>query len=217
MKKGGSNRKNFKLYVIADKRSAGGRPLDQVIDSALAGSAPGQVAVQLREKDMASGDLLALAGRLAVIVHWHGGYLLVSDRADVAMAAGADGVHLPRGSMPASEIRKFFPSALIGASTHSVLEAIEAERDGADFVVTGPVHPTPSKPGAEPMGATGLARVCMAVNVPVFALGGIDTDNALSAVIAGAAGVACKSAVMSAGNPSLAVAGIIGKIGKARP
>jgi thiamine-phosphate pyrophosphorylase len=197
----------FRLYLITDRSAFPGRTLDQTLGAALSQTRPGEVAVQLREKDMPPRDLLPLAERLAEIVHMHGGWLLVNDRADIALACGADGVHLTGVSMPVDAVKRAFPGSLIGVSTHSAADASSAA--GADFIVTGPVHQTASKPGTVPVGVEGLAKVCAAVSIPVYALGGIDEQNAASAVRAGACGVACISAVMASPDPGGAVRRIL--------
>lgn len=201
---------SFKLYLITDRRVAAPRSLEDVVAAALSRVAPGEAAVQVREKDLSPHDLLLLAERLAPIVHAAGGLLFVNDRADVARAAGADGVHLGGGAIPVAAARAAFPGAIIGVSTHTAAEAAAAAEAGADFVVAGPVHRTPGKPaGTVPMGTSGFAGVCRAAAIPVLALGGMDSSNARAAVEAGGAGVALIRAVMGAKDPGLAAREIL--------
>ncbi|MBI5527361.1 MAG: thiamine phosphate synthase [Deltaproteobacteria bacterium] len=200
----------FKLYIITDRRAAAPRTIEEIIEAALANLKPGEAAVQLREKDPRPRELYETALRLVKIVHRRGCLLVVNDRADVARAAGADGVHLGRSSMPVEAARKALPGGLIGVSTHSVADAEQAEKEGADFIVTGPVFATASKPGVtEPMGVAGLSGVCRAVRVPVYALGGMDSSNAAAVAGTGAAGVALIRGVMSAPDPGRAAMQIV--------
>lgn len=131
--------------------------------------------------------------RVIDVARPHGARVLVNDRLDVALAAGADGVHLRANSLPASEVRRIVSGKdfLIGVSTHSLVEIQTAERGGADFVVYGPVYDTASKReyGA-PLGPRNLAQVCKASSIPVLAIGGINLGNFREALQCGAAGIA---------------------------
>jgi len=126
----------------------------------------------------------------------HGARVLVNDRLDVAMATGADGVHLRASSIPAHEVRavtarKGFNDFLIGVSTHSIAEARLAEDGGADFIVCGPVYDTPSKRSfGPPLGLELFAEICGATPIPVLALGGINLSNYREPLRRGAAGLA---------------------------
>jgi len=189
--------------------------IDEFFSEALSETAPGDVAVQLRMKDLGGGVLLSMAEKIGKTMHAKGGLLFVNDRADVAMASGADGVHLGGTSFEATAVRKIFPEALVGVSTHSVEEAKKAEADGADFIVSGPVFETRSKPGLEDvMGVSVFSTVCKSVKIPVFALGGIDEKNAGIVMKAGAAGVACISAVAASRDPALTVKRLLEAIRK---
>ena len=116
------------------------------LDAVLRGLPPGRVAVQLREKAMAGGALLGLGVALAGICHAHGQLLLVNERLDVALACGADGVHLPASAVGPAEARRLLgPAALIGVSCHSLAEVERARSGGADYASFGPVWATPSK------------------------------------------------------------------------
>ncbi len=149
--------------------------------------AAGIGAVQIREKDLDDRDLYDLA-RLARTVLPASARLLVNGRLDVALAAGADGVHLPADGVPVAALRtRFGEAVLIGRSTHTVEEVERARDEGADYVTFGPVFATPGK-GA-PVGLEGLARAT-AVGVPVLALGGVTLERLEELAGAGAAGVA---------------------------
>jgi thiamine-phosphate pyrophosphorylase len=151
--------------------------------------------IQLREKDMQGRELLALA-KAAVAIPG-AARIIVNDRLDVALAAGASGVHLGAASIPAPEVIGWrragnAPAAfLVGVSCHSLEDMRRAENAGADYVFFGPVFDTPSKRSfGSPQGVHRLAEVCRAVGLPVVAIGGITEANAVECVRAGAAGIA---------------------------
>lgn len=202
------------LYVVTDRSLTKGRPLEVVIEAALAGGAK---AIQLREKDLSTRDLYQLAERLLPIVRERGASLLINDRVDLALALSIDGVHLSRTSLPPAEARALLgPARLIGVSCHSLEEAIEAERGRADFVVFGPLFPTPSKAAyGPPVGLTRLSEVRRQVRLPILGIGGIAVVNAASVMAAGADGVAIISAVMAADDPAEAVSTLLHGVGSA--
>jgi thiamine-phosphate pyrophosphorylase len=147
--------------------------------------ADGATVVQLRLKDVPSGELAERARPFATLA----ATFVVNDDVEAAIAAGADGVHLGRSDEGAERARR--AGLLLGLSAASVEEAVEAERTGADYIGAGPVWATPSKPDADPpIGLDGLAEIARAVSVPVVAIGGIDASNAAACIRAGAAGVA---------------------------
>ena len=152
--------------------------------------------IQIREKDMSAKELTAFTRAAIECARPHGARVLVNDRLDVAMAAGADGVHLRASSIPAREVRAVAAKTglddfLIGVSTHSVAEAKLAEDGGADFIVCGPVYDTPSKRAfGPPLGLDVFAEILDAVETPVLAVGGINLSNYREPLRRGAAGVA---------------------------
>jgi thiamine-phosphate pyrophosphorylase len=159
--------------------------------------------VQVREKDLPAGQLLELARRIVQLTKegppatGQPAQIIINDRLDVALAAGANGVHLGRESAPAREVVRWCRAGnapdgfVIGVSCHSVEEAREAEDAEADYIFFGPIFETPSKQGlGAPQGLEMLAEVCRAVRIPVIAIGGLDHDNAASCIRAGTAGVA---------------------------
>ena len=152
--------------------------------------------MQIREKDMSAKEPAAFTRAAIECARPHGARVLVNDRLDVAMAAGADGVHLRASSIPAREVRAVAAKTglddfLIGVSTHSVVEAKSAEEGGADFIVCGPVYDTPSKRTfGPPLGLDVFAEILNSVKTPVLAIGGINLSNYREPLRRGAAGVA---------------------------
>jgi thiamine-phosphate pyrophosphorylase len=209
-----------RLYLITDQRAAGDRDLAAVVEAVLAGVPAGALLVQLRAAELGAGALLALARRLRAVTAARGALLLVNDRLDVALAAGADGVHLPERGLDVAAVRAVAgPDFLVGVSRHSAGDAAAAARAGVDLVVCGPVWPTPSKPGAVPLGLDALAQAAAGVaaseveghargrRAHLFALGGVDTpERARAARAAGAHGVASIRAFCAAGDPGAAAA-----------
>jgi len=185
------------VCYVTDRKSAGPPDLTtsvmQCIRTAIAAGADW---VQIREKDLAGRKLLGLAQE-AVEAAASQVRILVNDRLDIALAAGAAGVHLGGDSLPAREVvrwcRKGKVSAdfLVGVSCHSIEDAREAESAGANYIFFGPVFDTPSKQrfGA-PQGIAKLTEVCRAVRIPTIAIGGISAENAAECIRAGAAGIA---------------------------
>ncbi|MGH9948194.1 MAG: thiamine phosphate synthase [Pyrinomonadaceae bacterium] len=145
--------------------------------------------VQIREKALTAKQTFELTMEAAAITKPSETKLIVNDRADITIAAGADGVHLPESGMPVAAIRKACPPPfIIGASVHSIERAVAAEREGADFLLFGPVFDSGEKTG---VGLSKLAEVCAAVNnVPVIAIGGINASNNADVLLNGAAGFA---------------------------
>ncbi len=203
---------DFDLYLITDRHHTGGRPLLEVLSRAFEA---GVRAIQIREKDLGGRELLSLASSIRSSIP--GARLFVNDRVDVALAASADGVHLGQQGIPVRAVRERFRDILIGASTHSLDEALRAEEEGADFVTFGPVFYTPSKvPYGPPLGVERLKKVTERVGIPVFAIGGIKRENVKEVIDAGAHGVALISAIMEAPCVEDAARGIISEIKRSK-
>ncbi len=192
------------LLLVTDRRGTGGRDLVDVVAAALDAGLP---AVQLREKDLPGRALLALAERLRAATARTDALLLVNDRVDVALAAGADGVHLGGGSMPVDDARRLLPAdALVGVSTHA---ADEVRATTADYAVFGPVRATPSKASFGPPQGIERLRAATAAAVPVLAIGGIEPGDVPAMRAAGAHGVAVIRAILAAADPAAATRALL--------
>jgi thiamine-phosphate diphosphorylase len=174
------------LTLVTDRRRLPGQNLAGIVRAA---ALAGIDFVQLREKDLDGGALLALARELLAVVAGTGTRVLVNTRLDVAVAAGAWGVQLPEEGLPTAAVRSAYPALVVGASCHSLEAALRAEGEGASFVVLGPIFPTPGKE-ARALGLDVLERVAGRLAIPVHAIGGMDATTVRLAVAAGAAGVA---------------------------
>lgn len=183
------------LYIVTDREASRGRSHLEMARRSLAGGAD---VIQLRDKTLAGRDLLSLAREMAVLVRSHQALFIVNDRLDIALAAGADGVHLGQDDLPVSAARAIAPPPfIIGVSVGSAHEAMEAESDGADYVALSPVFSTPTKQDAGPgHGLETLMAIRSAVAVPVIAIGGVGLHNVEDVIRAGADGVAVISAVL---------------------
>lgn len=194
----------LRLVVITDGCLAGERGLYAVVDLALRGGAP---AIQVRAKKAGAAELFELASRLAASAHASGALLVVNDRLDVALAVGADGVHLGPDDFPVASARHAAPGGfLIGYSTDDPEAARRAVEDGADYIGCGAVYPTENKADTGgTIGPEGLRNVVEAVDVPVVGIGGITPERAADVAATGAAGCAVIGAVMAAQDPEVAV------------
>jgi|SRR6185369_11240575 len=202
---------DFSLYLITDRHQTGGRPLVDVVRQALDG---GVRAVQLREKDLAGGELYRLAVELRRLTSGYAARLIINDRPDIALATEADGVHIGVNSLPVATVRRLLGrNKIIGYSAHALDEAQRAQADGADFVTFGPVYSTPSKAAyGDPCGVNKLADAAAALEIPVIALGGISSANIAETLSANIRGIAVVSAVMAAADPRGAAANLLKKI-----
>jgi thiamine-phosphate pyrophosphorylase len=189
------------VHLITDRRIV--PDLAARARAALAGISPGRVAIHLREKDLGGRDLLALARQLAPVCRDRRQILLVNDRLDVALAAGADGVHLPAAGIPVADARAALgAAALVGVSCHSAADVVRARDGGASYATFGPIYDTPSKRAyGAPLGVEAL-RAAARLGLPLVALGGVDAARAPELLAAGASGVAAIRAWLEGGDPS---------------
>ena len=187
------------LMLVTDRTLAGGE--DALVDAVAAAVAGGVDAVQLREKDLSADRLLPLARRLREVTARTGALLIVNGPLEVALAAHADGVHLPE-AVPTIErpARPF----IVGRSVHSLEAAHRAEAEGAGYLIAGPIYETPSHPAAPPAGLRLIEDIAAAVGIPVLAIGGITAERVAPVLRAGpdVIGVAVISAVLAAPSPS---------------
>jgi len=203
------------LCVVTARVESLGRDHIDVARAALAG---GCRVVQFRDKAMNTRDLLATAQELRELTRAREARLIINDRVDIALAAGADGVHVGNEDMPVAVARRLMgDAAIVGASVATAAEAEAAAMDGASYVSAGSVFRTGSKPDAgEPIGLEPVRRIKAAVAVPVLAIGGIDRDNVGAVIGAGADGVAVIAAVAEAADMVAATEDLRRHIAEAR-
>ena len=183
----------LRVYLITDLKRIGKDRFLSAVEEALQG---GVRALQIREKDLNPNDLLALALEVKPLVQRYHAKLFINDRADIAVMAGADGVHLTETSIQAREVKNSFPDLIVGVSTHSIEGARRAETQGADFITFSPIYETPSKANyGPPQGLDLLRQVTQAVHLPVLALGGITPHRVPECLEQGAFGVAVISGI----------------------
>ncbi|HWG95617.1 MAG TPA: thiamine phosphate synthase [Nitrospira sp.] len=187
---------DFRLLLVTDRHQTHGRSLVRVLHDAIKAGVP---AIQLRERDLSTSDLLSLTQKIQAITTSGSVPLIVNDRVDLTMALNLDGVHLRSDSLPPLPVRQLIgPRRLIGVSTHSVEDVRRANQGGADYVVFGPIFETPSKrPFGSPLGLHLLADVCRRSSIPVLAIGGITRERVHDVRRAGAHGVAVIGALLS--------------------
>ncbi|HSZ81010.1 MAG TPA: thiamine phosphate synthase [Polyangia bacterium] len=198
-----------RLYFITDRHATAGRALTDVVRAALA-HAPADVAVQLREKDLDGRALTALAHELRALTRAAGAALYINDRVDVALAVGADGVHLGGRALAPADVARVAPALAVAVSTHTRAEVEAAARaPNVRFAVFGPVWDTPSKrPYGPPVGVDALGDAAT-VGLPLLALGGVTSARVAEARAAGAVGVACIRAISAADDPGTALAALL--------
>ncbi len=205
------SRIDFRLYVVTDRHQTAGRPLLAILDDA---TRAGVRAVQLRERDLTTRELLTLAENVQRMLAGRGTRLFINDRIDVVRTLSVSGVHLRESSLPPSVARRLLsPDQFIGVSAHSVAGACAAEAEGADFVVLGPIFETPSKIAyGKPLGLGLLEEAAAAVRIPIFAIGGISPARAREVRRAGAFGVAVISSILSAADVASATRDLLAAV-----
>ena len=206
---------DYSLYLVTDRALARGRPLADVVRAAVGG---GVTCVQLREKEASAREFAAAARELVALLRPLGVPLIVNDRIDVALAAGADGVHVGQQDLSVADARRLGPPGwIVGVSAESVADAARAERDGADYVGASPIFATPTKADhAPPLGLAGLRALRAATKLPLVAIGGLHAGNARETIRAGADGLAVVSAIVAADDPRAAAAELRREIAAAK-
>ncbi|MEO5954887.1 MAG: thiamine phosphate synthase [Nitrospiraceae bacterium] len=186
-----------RLLLVTDRHQTKERPLVPLLQRALTVGAP---AIQLRERDLSVRDLLALAREVQAVTSRHRSQLLINDRVDIALALEGAGVHLRSNSLPVSAARQLLGAErLLGMSVHGVEEAVQAESQGADYVIFGPIYATPSKQVfGPPLGLHSLEKVCRLVRIPIIGIGGVTAARVAEMRQAGAFGVAVITAILRA-------------------
>jgi thiamine-phosphate pyrophosphorylase len=186
--------RDARLYFVADRGA-----MAHALDGALAGGAD---LFQLRDKDASDDELLAAAEHARERCHAAGALFVLNDRPDLAAACGADGVHVGQDDMPVDRARRLVgDDAIVGLSTHSMQQAQAGGRSGADYIAVGPVHATPTKAGRPAIGVGPLAYAASHVDVPWFAIGGIDPTTVGAVVKAGARRIVVVRAIADAPDP----------------
>lgn len=191
------------LYPVTCERLSAGRTDMEVLEAIIRGGAK---IVQLREKELSQRQLHELAVKFREVTARAGMLLIINDHVDIALACGADGVHLGQDNLPVAAARRIAPELLIGASSHSTEEAVEAERQGADYVNIGPIFPTSTKEGIkEFLGPEAIAAISPSLSVPFTVMGGIKESNMDRVLEQGARHIAVVTAVTAAPDIEVAV------------
>jgi len=190
------------LYLVTSQSMSRGRTTLEIVRAALDG---GVKLIQLREKNLCAREIVRLGMKVRKLTEKAGALLIINDRLDVAMAVGADGIHLGQDDLPVAGAREIAPDLIIGASTHSVEEAVEAQKQGASYVNIGPIFPTRTKKWDKDfLGLDGLRRMSSAVSIPFTVMGGIKKHHIPELLSAGARIIAVVTAITAADDPERA-------------
>ena len=194
---------DYSLYLVTDRDLARGRATLDIVKAAVKG---GVTCVQLREKTSSTRDFIQEAEAVKQFLGSAGIPLIINDRLDVALAVGAEGVHLGQQDMPLVSAKTIAGDRLIvGISAESTADAIEAEKHGADYLGVSPIYDTPTKTDTAPaLGLGGLAEIRRTVSLPLVGIGGLNRENAGEVIRNGADGVAVVSAIVAAEDPEFA-------------
>lgn len=195
------------VYAVTDRAWVGKMSLYQQVEAALQN---GATCIQLREKELDDADFLAEAQKMAALCRRYHVPFIINDNVDIAIACHADGVHVGQEDMAASDVRKRVgDQMMIGVSAHTVEEALEAVRNGADYLGLGAVFSTSTKTDAGAMSFDTLKAICDAVEIPTVAIGGISPANIMQLAGSGVDGVAVVSAIFGAPDPGQATAQLV--------
>lgn len=190
---------NYKLYLITDRNFLNGRSLKKCVEDAIKG---GVTLIQIREKDASTREFYEVAKEVKEITSKYNIPLIINDRIDIAIAIDAEGVHLGQSDMPLKLARKILgEDKIIGISANNLEEALEAQRDGADYIGLGPVFYTGTKKDIdEPIGVQGLREITKNIDIPSVAIGGINKENAKLVLESGVQGISLISAILGSEN-----------------
>ena len=188
-------RRSLRLYAVTDRSWLRGSTLYEQVEKALRG---GATFIQLREKSLDTESFIEEAGQIKILCEKYHVPFVINDNVEVALAVGADGVHVGQGDMAASDARKKLGAGkIIGVTARTVQQAAEAERQGADYLGTGAVFATSTKGDAKEISHGTLKEICRSVSIPVVAIGGIIAGNVMELKGTGIEGVAVVSAVFA--------------------
>ena len=187
------------LYLVTSQALSRGRSTEEIVKAALAA---GIRLIQLREKEMPFARLIRLAEKIRAMTRKAGALLIINDRLDLALAVGADGVHLGQEDLPVAHARKIAPDLIIGASTHSPEEALAAQKAGASYVNIGPLFPTITKKwDRKYLGIPKMKQIASKIKIPFTVMGGIKAEHVPDLIKAGAKTIAVVTAITAADNP----------------
>ena len=206
---------DYSLYLVSDRGLSRGRTTQQIVEAALCG---GVTCVQLREKTCSTREFITQALSIKDHLKRQNVPLIINDRVDIAQAVNADGVHLGQSDMPIEMAKTILKdSMIIGISAESLEDAVQAEKNGADYIGVSPIYATPTKTdAASPLGLEGLREIRKSVKIPLVGIGGLNRGNAGEVINNGADGVAVVSAIVSADDPEKAARELIKIVQQAR-
>lgn len=194
-----NNSVDYSLYLVTDRDCLGGKDFVATVEQALQG---GATVVQVREKNLSTLEFFQVTSRIKSITDKYGVPLIVNDRADIALAVDAAGLHIGQEDLPLAVARRLLgPDKIIGVSASTLEEALLAQEQGADYLGVGAVFPTNTKDDADSVSLAALKSIKEQVRIPVVAIGGINRSNVQAVMGTGIAGVAVVSAVIAAQNP----------------
>ena len=203
---------DLRLYAITDRQWLGGKDFYMVVEQVLKN---GATFLQLREKNMSTGDFINSAKEIKSLCEKYNVPLIINDNVDVAKAVNADGVHIGQNDMPAHKARKILgKNKIIGVTAKTVEQAQKAEKDGADYLGSGAIFGTTTKGDAKKMDMQTLKSITSSVNIPVVAIGGIDGDNVLQLKGTGIVGAAVVSGIFAQDDIETATKDLYNKIGE---
>jgi thiamine-phosphate pyrophosphorylase len=198
------------VYPVTCEELSEGRSNLEVLEAVIRG---GSKIIQLREKEYQKKDLYHLALKFREMTARAGVLLIINDHVDIALGVEADGVHLGQDDLPLRVARQLAPELLIGASTHSLEQALQAEKNGADYINIGPIFSTKTKEGVESsLGPEAIARISPHIEVPFTVMGGINEENLDLVLANGAQRVAMVTAITRAADIAAKIRALRGKI-----